>query len=341
MRLKLSSSVEHAETVRQAMTDYEERKRRETQARYQRRLFIFAENQDAIAAERSEQWEEKAKKIGAAKDIVHKREKSFRESVKQKLSQKFEKFKENYQRYQESRQETARTKATRIDAVKDSKERQIEEKALATAEKIKRKFEASQENREASINEKVLKIQKQQAKIEEAKESLNRSMEISSAKKLMHLEVRLDRSAVRKQLFEAEIRNKAKADLEKVEQAKKVREEREQQFCACAKENLAQKFENAEKIREQNMAAKQRVLEKQVEREVKAKTAVAQDEKLREKIEEKQQRSEENRKAILNAKVEQCRQENSKVSTIHMLVQKHKFSKTRKHIGGCSTITSP
>jgi hypothetical protein len=315
MRLKLSNSVEHAETVRQAMTDYEERKRRETQARYQRRLFIFAENQDAIVAERSEQWEEKARKIEAAKETVHKREKTFRESVKEKLSQKFEKFKENYQRYHESRQESARTKAARMDVVKESKERQIEEKSSATAEKMRRKFEASAENREANINEKVSKIQKQQAKIEEAKEILNRSIEITSAKKMMHLEVRLDRSAVRRQLLEAQIRKKAKAHLEKVEQAKNIRAEMEQQFCACAKENLAQKFENAQKVREQNMVARQRVLERHVEREVKARSVLGQDEKLREKIEGKLQKSEENRKAILDAKVEQCRQENSKVGT--------------------------
>jgi hypothetical protein len=323
MRFKLANNVEHAEVVRQAMTDYEERKRRETEARYQRRLFIFAENQDAITAERTGQWAEKAKKIEAAKEIVHKREKSFRESVKDKISQKFEKFRENYHRYHTSRQEAARTSVRRIDGVKESKERQIEEKALATAEKIRQKFEASRENREASINEKVAKIQKQQAKIEEAKENLNRSIEVSSAKKLMQLEVRLDRSAVKRQLFEAEIRKKAKADLEKVEQAKKLREEREQRFSECAKENLAQKFENAEKVREQNMVAKQRVLEKQVEREAKAKNVVDSEEaqKLREKIDEKQQRFEENRNAILNAKVEQCRQESSKVKQTKEIVE--------------------
>jgi hypothetical protein len=323
MRLKLANNEEHAEVVRQAMTDYEERKRRETEARYQRRLYIFAENQDAIVAGRVGQWEEKARKIETAKEVVQKREKSFRESVKEKLSQKFEKFKENYHKHHVSRQEAARTRMAQIDAVKQSKERQIEEKALATAEKIRRKSEASQENREASINEKVAKIQKQQARVEEAKDTLNRSMEVSSAKKLMQLEVRLDRSAVKRQLFEGEIRKKAKASLDKVEQAKKRREERAQQFSECAKENLAQKFENAEKVREQNTVAKQRALEKQVERETKAKSAADLNEgqKLLEKIEDKQQRWEENRKAILNTKVEQCRQESCKVKQTKEIVE--------------------
>lgn len=325
MRFKLANNEEHAAVVRQAMTDYEERKRRETEARYQRRLFIFAENQDAIAAERAERWEEKSRKIVAAKETVQKREKSFRESVKEKLSQKFEKFKENYHKYHVSRQETARMREAKMDVVKETKERQVEERATATAEKIRQKFEASKENRDASINEKVARIQKQQAKIEEAKESLNRSMEVSSAKKLLQLEVRLDRSAVKRQLFEAEIRKKAKADLDKVEQAKKLREAREQQFSECTKENLAQKLENAEKVREENMVAMKQVWEKQAEREGKVKRAadVNEAEKLLEKIEGKQQRSEENRKAILSAKVEQCRQESSKVKQTKENVEEH------------------
>ena len=315
MRFKLANNEEHAAVVRQAMTDYEERKRRETEARYQRRLFIFAENQDALAAERAERWGEKSRKIEAAKEMVQNREKSFRESVKQKLSQKFEKFKENYHKYHVSRQETAQMREAKMNVVKESKERRIEEKATATAEKIRQKFEASKENRDANIHEKVARIQKQQTKIEEAKESLNRSMEVSSAKKLLQLEVKLDRSAVKRQLFEAEIRKKAKADLDKVEQAKRLREEKEQQFSECTKENLAQKLENAEKVREQNKVAMKQVWERQAEREGNVKRAgdVNEAEKLLEKIEERQQRSEENRKAILSAKVEQCRQESSKV----------------------------
>ena len=325
MRFKLANSEEHAAVVRQAMTDYEERKRRETEARYQRRLFIFAENQDAIASERAERFEEKSRKIDAAKEMVQKQEKSFRESVKDKLSQKFEKFKENYHKYHVGRQESARMRAAKIDDVKESKERQIEEKATATAEKMRQKFEVSKENRDASINEKVARIQKQQAKIQDAKESLNRSMEASSAKKLMQLEVRLDRSAVKRQLFEAEIRKKAKADLDRVEQARKLREEKEQHFSESTKENIAQKFENAEKVREQNLVALKQVWERQAEREGKARKAADLDEaeKLLEKIGEKQQRSEENRKAILSAKVEQCRLESSKVKQTKENVQQH------------------
>lgn len=325
MRFKLANNEEHAAVVRQAMTDYEERKRRETEARYQRRLFIFAENQDAIASERAEKFEEKSRKIDAAKEMVQKQEKSFRESVKEKLSQKFEKFKENYHKYHVGRQESARMRAAKIDDVKESKERQIEQKATATAEKMKQKLEVSKENRDASINEKVARIQKQQAKIQDAKESLNRSMEVSSAKKLMQLEVRLDRSAVKRQLFEAEIRKKAITDLDRVEQARKLREEKEQHFSESTKENLAQKFENAEKVREQNLVALKQVWERQAEREGKVKRAADLDEaeKLLEKIGEKQQRSEENRKAILSAKVEQCRLESSKVKQTKENVQQH------------------
>ena len=329
MRLKLANNEEHAEVVRQAMTDYEERKRRETEARYQRRLFIFAENQEAIAAERADQWQVKARKIEEAKQTVNKRERSFRESVKEKLSQKFEKLKENYHKYHVSRQETVRMRIARIDVVKECKERQIEEKALATAEKIKQQFEANRENREADIHQKVVKIQKHQARIEEAKENLNRSIEISSAKKMMQLEVRLDRSAVKRQLFEAEIRKKAQADLDKVEQVKRLREEKEQEFSESAKENLAQKFESAEKVREENMVAKQRAMEKQVERKVKAKIPSKDGQRLREKIEEKQQRSEENRKAILDAKVEQCRQESSKVKQTKEIVEEQTRNQER------------
>ncbi|XP_028393853.1 trichoplein keratin filament-binding protein-like [Dendronephthya gigantea] len=323
MRLKLAHNDGHAEVVRQAMTDYEERKRRETEARYQRRLFIFAENQGTIAAERAEQWEEKAKRIEAAKEIVQKREKSFRESVKEKLSQKFDRFKENYAKYQKNRQVAAQMQAEKIDVVKESKERQIEEKATATAEKIGQKFEASQENREATINERISKVQKQQAKIEEAKEYRNHNLEVSSAKKLMQLEVRLDRSAVKRQLFEAEIRKKAQADLDKVEQAKKLREQHDQQFSMCTKENLAQKFENAKKVREQNMVVRQQVWEKQAEQKAKVKNSVDHEDsqKLREKIDEKQQRTEENRNAILNAKVEQCQRESSKVKQTKEIVE--------------------
>ena len=323
MRLKLAHNDGHAEVVRQAMTDYEERKKRETEARYQRRLFIFAENQDAIAAERAEQWEEKARRIEAAKEKVQKREKSFRESVKEKLSQKFDKFKENYTKYQKNRQEAAQMQAEKIDVVKQSKEQQIDEKASATAEKIRQKFEASEENREATMNKRVSKVQKQQAKIEEAKEYRNHNLEVSSAKKLMQIEVRLDRSAIKRQLFEAEIRNKAQADLDKVERAKKLRDEQEQQFSMCAKENLAQKFQNAEKVREQNMVVRQQVWEKQAEQRAKVKNSVdhAEGQKLQEKIEEKQQRTEENRNAILNAKVERCQRESSKVKQTKEIVE--------------------
>lgn len=301
--------------VQQAMSEYKERKKRETEARYQRRLFIFAENQENMANERAEQWEEKARRIQEAQKTVSSKETKFRETIKEKLAQKFEKFKENHSRYHTRWRNSVRINSERLDAARTSNKKQTEERTAAAAEKIKRKFEASQENREAAINEKVAKIQKKQAKIQQTKMVLERSLEVSSTKKMTELEVKLDQSAVKRQLREREIREKAKADYEKAKELKRLREEKERRFSDCTKENLQVKFEKAEEVREKNAALRQQAYKEKAERELKAKSVADQSESehLRIKIEQKLQRSKENRAAILNAKVLQCQKESTKV----------------------------
>ena len=317
MRQRLLGEERHIDEVRQAMSEYEERKRRETQARYQRRLFIFAENQEQIASERAGQWEEKSKKIEAAKKSIVSKEKSFREKMKDKLSHKMERFKENHSRYTFHRRESARMKRDRLNAAQMSKQKQIEQHQAATAEKIKVKQEVHEEKREASLNLKVAKIQEKQAKIQENKKALQRDFEINTSIKMMELEVRLDQSAVKRQLREQEIQVKARAHHEKAMYFKRLKEEKERRFSDCTEENLRLRFEKAEHIRKQNANKRLQDAERKTEREHKAKTVVGLDkgekEKLREKIEEKYQRSEENRAAILNAKVEQCQRESMKV----------------------------
>lgn len=245
MRIRLANNDEHAEVVRQAMNEYEERKRRETEARYQRRLLIFAENRDSIISERAEMWYEKANKIESAKRRIHEREKSFKESVKAKVAIKYEKFTENYHRFQTSRQESARIKAERAEIVKQAKERQVEKRSTAAAEKLRMNFEATNLNRQLSMKRKVERIQNKHAKAEEAKENLNCSIDSSSANKLKQLQ------------------NKGKADLDRVEQVKRIREGRALTFSGCTKENLVHKVENFNIIRELNMAEKRPVSEKQ------------------------------------------------------------------------------
>lgn len=290
MRIRLANNDEHAEVVRQAMNEYEERKRRETEARYQRRLLIFAENRDSIISERAEMWYEKANKIESAKRRIHEREKSFKESVKAKVAIKYEKFTENYHRFQTSRQESARIKAERAEIV--------EKRSTAAAEKLRMNFEATNLNRQLSMKRKVERIQNKHAKAEEAKENLNCSIDSSSANKLKQLQ------------------NKGKADLDRVEQVKRIREGRALTFSGCTKENLVHKVENFNIIRELNMAEKRPVSEKQAESFIKNERH-----KLQERIKEKQQHTKGNRKMILNTKVMQHHTESSKVQQTKEIVE--------------------
>lgn len=319
MLKKLANEDDRIKEVRQAMSEYQERKTRETEARYQRRLFNYAENQESIAHDRAEQWEEKVRRIEAARRTASNKERSFRETVKEKLSQKFEKFKEYHSKYHVSRQEAAQLNDTKLDAVRSSKEQKIEERAMATAEKMQRKSEISQKNRETMISEKHTKSQEKRAKVQQRKEALDKSMEISSCKKMMAVNERLDQSAKKRQKHEKEVQEKAKADFERVKEVKRVREERERRFSDCAKENLRMKFEKAEEVLEKSEATRQQAVREKMERERKVASTAStadQSDELRGKIEEKMQRLEANRAAILNAKVQQCHEESGKVKNV-------------------------